>query len=169
MVEMQNEKDQVKDGDKWSSRCPNKGMKSGMVGRTRLSGGMWMALNVISSWMQQDGWNRIHVRIPRSEELIDEVKLHWTWELNALQLKKTHANRQNTGKLRKHIHQFCSTDAALKKTAEWEKWENKQIQMLQIQKKTSKYKTTVENGLRPLLNGGRFSTDKGIQAIRKVC
>ena len=32
-------------------------------------------------------------------------------ELNALQLKKTHANGQNTSKLRKHLDQFDSTCA----------------------------------------------------------
>ena len=36
-------------------------------------------------------------------------KLRWPWELNALQLKKTHASGQNTSKVRKHLHQFHNT------------------------------------------------------------
>ena len=41
--------------------------------------------------------------------------LRWLWELNALQHKKTHANRQNTTKLRKHFNQFDNTCAAFRK------------------------------------------------------
>lgn len=106
----------MRDGDKWSNRCTNKGIKSNVVGGARLSGEMWLALNVISSWMRQGGWSRGDVR--REEELIEVVKLHWTWELNALRLKKTHANRQNTSKIRKHVFQFSSIDAALRKKSE---------------------------------------------------
>ncbi len=32
--------------------------------------------------------------------------LRWPWEISTLQLQKTHANRQNTRKLREHLHQF---------------------------------------------------------------
>jgi len=38
--------------------------------------------------------------------------LRWPRELNALQLKKTDANRQNTNKSRKCLHQFKNTRAA---------------------------------------------------------
>ncbi len=38
-----------------------------------------------------------------------ESYLQWPRELNALQLKKTHANRKSTSKLIKHLHHFDST------------------------------------------------------------
>ncbi len=48
-----------------------------------------------------------------------------TWPLvqqptraNTQQLKKTHANRQNTCKLRKHLHQFDNTYTAFRKCTE---------------------------------------------------
>ena len=38
--------------------------------------------------------------------------VRWPWELNTLQLKKTHASGQNTSKVRKHLHQFHNTTHA---------------------------------------------------------
>ncbi len=41
--------------------------------------------------------------------------VRWPTGTNAQQLKKTHANRQNTSKLRKHLHQFDNTRRAFRK------------------------------------------------------
>ncbi len=35
-----------------------------------------------------------------------KLPLRWPRELNTQQLRRTHANRQNTSKLRKHLYQF---------------------------------------------------------------
>ena len=43
--------------------------------------------------------------------------IRWPWKVTALQLKKTHAKRQNTSKLRKRFHQFDNTCAAFRKRA----------------------------------------------------
>ncbi len=43
--------------------------------------------------------------------------LRWPWELNALQLKKTQANRQNTQIKNKNLHQYDDTCAPLRKHA----------------------------------------------------
>ncbi len=43
-------------------------------------------------------------------------ELRWPSRANAQHLKKTHANRQNTSNLRKHLHQFNSTSSAFTNT-----------------------------------------------------
>lgn len=58
-------------------------------------------------------------------------QVQWPWELNVPRLKKTHSNRQNMSKLRKHLHQFHSRCTTVRNNAA--KWEN-----------TSKYRQHIQ-------------------------
>ena len=60
---------------------------------------------------------KIYTACYESKSPVQGVFLRWPWALTALQLKRTHAKRRNTSKLRKHLHQFDNTCAAFREHA----------------------------------------------------
>ena len=82
--------------------------------------------------------------------------LWWPTCANALQIKKTHANRQNTSKLRKH-HQFDNSCAAFSKHAANTQTrcqnESMQTKNAAVHKRVAKTKARKTKTLHPVFNG----------------
>ena len=77
---------------------------------------MWIQLkfgtiSVLKCLLTGYWWSSYQISLTFSEILV-------ALRATALQLKITHAKRQNTNKLRKHLHQFDKTCAAFRKRAD---------------------------------------------------
>ena len=81
-------------------------------------------MSSVASWMRASR-RYCTIRLVQSDWLDFDSVRRWPWELTALQLEKTHAKRQNTSKLRKHLHQcghrtvLCSGQMKANSSSNW--------------------------------------------------
>lgn len=73
---------------------------------------LWSFVVVVTKVLDRC-WTKVQLLffcfIRLSAAIENHKKLMWPWELPTPELKKTHADRHNTRKLRKHLYQFDNT------------------------------------------------------------